>query len=247
MKKMTKIVFPLLAFASGLAAGVLLAPTVAAKAEGGAEKTDVADATVRRPPKASVKQKAVDPDAADGADGGDEGDFVEALDPDQVPEEEAETATVEEVTDEDGLTPETRAEKFKRENPEEWERIRQRRAAAFEVMRKANAEKQNFLDTIDEAHLTAEQKQEHAAFAEALAVRNAARERIRAANEDGKEPVPADYRAFTTAERTLREKCDGERRLLLEATARSLGLGNDDVADFLGILERIDACTRDLH
>jgi len=243
LKPVTFLV-PALAGVLGLVAGVLLAPVVRppdAEAEAAdEEKTAVARPIAGRGPEAMTVGTTEDPDS--------DGDFVEAVDVDKlVEEEEPETATVEEVRDEDGLTPDERAAVFRRENPEEWERIRKRRAAALEVMRQAAAERQGFLDTIDKAHLTAEQRKEHAAYAEALAVRNAARERIEAAHAAGKEAAVADYASFTKAERTLTAHAAGERRLLLEATARALGLENDDVPAFLEILERIDSCTRDLH
>ena len=245
MKK--TFIVPTIAFVLGLGVGVLLMSVPRMNdgaAEGSAETPDVKSGRVRSESHRRAEKRDAESDEETNEE---EGEFVEAVDADQVVEEETEEATVEEVRDEDGLTIEERAEKFKRENPEEWERIQKRRAAALEAARKVNAQKQDFLDTIDEKFLTADQKKEHAVFAEALAARNAARERINVANASGKEVAPADYRAYSEAERTLHAKANDERQLLLEAAARSLGLAGDDVPTFLNILKDIDSCTRDLH
>ena len=246
--KFSKLIIPLSAGVLGLVAGLLLAPVVWMRPP----DADAADPAVRRQAASAVDSDEVDEpgEEADGeaSDGDDE--FVEAVDADSVADDdEPVEVTVEEVRDDDGdgLTPEERAEKFKRENPEEWERIQNRRKAMLAAMRKAAKEKQDFIDAIDDAYLTAEQRKEHAAFAEALATRNASRDRVRAAVDAGKDPSPDDLRALSGAERTLHEKAEDERKLLLEATARSLGLEKDDVADFVGVLDGIDTCTRDLH
>lgn len=169
-------------------------------------------------------------------------EFVEAVPAESVKDDDGDgEATVEEVRDEeDGLTDEERAEKFKRENPEEWERIQKRRQAMLDAQRKAQAKRQSFLDTINDEFLTAEQKKTHAAYAEALAAREAARERIRAAVAEGRDPDMEDYRTVNRSERTLHAHAAVERRTLLEAAARSVGLTGDDVGAFVDVLDQID-------
>ena len=244
--KFRKLIIPLLTGVLGLAAGLLLAPAVWMQSSDVGGEVPAA----RRQTASDVDSDEADEpeEESDGEAADDDGEFVEAVDAASVKDDdEPEEVTVEEVRDEDGLTDEERAEKFKRENPEEWERIQKRRAAMLETMRKAAADNQDFLETIEDAYLTEEQRKEHAAYADALATRNASRDRVRAAVDAGKDPSSDDFRALTGAERTLREKAEGERKLLLEATARSLGLEKDDVKAFVGILDSIDSCTRNLR
>lgn len=246
--KFRKFIIPLSAGVLGLVAGLLLAPVVSpTDLETQEEDRAVSSVPSRRGKAPSAARKDASEDDED-ATSDDDDEFEEAVDAASVKDDdEPVEVTVEEVREEDGLTPEERAAKFKRENPEEWERIQKRRAAMMEAVRKAAAEKQNFLDAVEVAYLTEEQRKEHAAFAEALATRNASRDRVRAAVDAGKDPSSEDFRALSEAERTLHEKAEGERKLLLEATARSLGLEKDDITAFVGILDSIDSCTRDLR
>ena len=232
----------LLAFAGGVAVGHWAWPDE--DVDGAAEVEE--DVFVEADEALEEEDGVVAQEGGEDADG----EFVDAVPADEVrdePEDESGEATVEEVRDEDGLTDEELAEKFKRENPEEWERIQKRRRAMMAAIRKAAADNQNFLEAIEDAYLTEEQRKEHAAFADALATRNAMRDRVHAAVDAGKDPSSDDFRALTGAERTLRGKAEGERKLLLEATARSLGLEKDDVTAFVEILDGIDSCTRDLR
>ena len=171
--------------------------------------------------------------------------FVEAVSAESVKDDdEAGEATVEEVRDEeDGLTDEERAEKFKRENPEEWERIQKRRRAMMAELKKAAEKRQNFLDTVSDEYLTAEQRKTHAAYADALAARAAARERVRKAVDEGKEPETEDFRAINRADRVIRANAENEKRALQEAAARSVGLSGEDVATFVEILKDIEDAT----
>ena len=173
-------------------------------------------------------------------------EFVTAVPADKVrdeSEDESGEATVEEVRDEDGLTDEELAEKFKREHPEEWQRIQKRRRAMMAELKKAAERRQNFLDTVSDEYFTAEQRRTHATYAEALAARAAARERIRKAAEAEKDPDPEDLRAMNLADHVIRENAADEKRTLQEAAARSAGLAGEDVATFVEILKDIEDAT----
>lgn len=178
-------------------------------------------------------------------EGGEEadGEFVDAVPADEVrdePEDESGEATVEEVRDEDGLTDEELAEKFKRENPEEWARIRKRRKAMLDEMKKALANRKDFLAAIGDEFLSAEQRKVHAAYRTALTVRDEARERIRRATASGGEADVEDYRLMNLADRTIRENAQAEHKALREAFGRSLGISDAELSTFTETLDSID-------
>ena len=176
-------------------------------------------------------------------EGGEEadGEFVEAVPAESVKDDDASgEATVEEVRDEDGLTDEELAEKFKRENPEEWERIQKRRKAQLEAMRKAQADRKDFLTSVTAELLSAEQRKVHAAYRTALTAREEARERIRKATAAGGEADVEDYRLMNLADRTIRENAQAEHAALREALGRSLGISDADLPTFTATLKSID-------
>lgn len=178
-------------------------------------------------------------------EGGEEadGEFVDAVPADEVrdePEGESGEATVEEVRDEDGLTDEELAEKFKRENPGEWARIRKRRKAMLDEMKKALANRKDFLAAIGDEFLSAEQRKVHAAYRTALTAREEARERIRRATASGGEADVEDYRLMNQADRMVREYAQAEHKALREAFGRSLGISDAELSTFTETLHSID-------
>ena len=177
-----------------------------------------------------------------GGEEGEDAKFVVAVPADAV-EDDADQdgeATVEEVRDENGLTDEELAAKFKRENPEAWEQIQKRRRAMIASQQKALANRRDFLAAVDIAFMTADQRKVHMAFAKALAARSEARARLRKAQEEGREPDVEDYRLCNLSERILRENAADESRALREAAARSLGLPEADVPGFVEMLRKMD-------
>ena len=228
LKKLVSVAVVALAFAAGVAADRFLSP----------RRTSVAAA-------AEAGDAAGDEDASDSVavEGEPEGEFVEAVPADKVrgePEDESGEATVEEVRDEDGLTDEELREKFKRENPEEWERIQKLRKAQLEAMKKALADRKDFLTSISDEFLSAEQREVHAAYRTALTVREAARERIRKATASGGEADAEDYRLMNQADRTIRENAQAEHTALREALGRSLGISDAELSTFVETLKSID-------
>ena len=171
-----------------------------------------------------------------------DGEFVEAVpaEPEKDDEDQAGEATVEEVRDEDGLTDEELAEKFKRENPEEWARIRKRRKAMLDEMKKALANRKDFLAAIGDEFLSAEQRKVHAAYRTALTAREEARERIRRATASGGEADVEDYRLMNQADRMVREYAQAEHKALREAFGRSLGISDAELSTFTETLDSID-------
>lgn len=226
LKKLVAVAAVALAFAAGVAADRFLSPC-RTSAVAAAEAGDVAG----------------DEDAPDGVvEGESEGEFVEAVPAESEKDDEDQSGevTVEEVRDEDGLTDEELREKFKRENPEEWERLQKRRKAMLDEMKKALANRKDFLAAIGDEFLSAEQRKVHAAYRTALTVREEARERIRKATASGGEAEVEDYRLMNQADRTIRENAQAEHTALREALGRSLGISDAELSTFTETLHSID-------
>lgn len=224
----------LLAFAGGVAVGHWAWPN-----EGVDDVAEVETEVAAEADEASDEEGGVV--AQKGGEDAD-GKFVEAVpaEPEKDDEDQAGEATVEEVRDEDGLTDEELREKFKRENPEEWERIQKRRKAMLDEMKKALANRKDFLAAIGDEFLSAEQRKVHAAYRTALTVRDEARERIRKATAAGGEADAEDYRLMNQADRTVRENAQTEHAALREALGRSLGLQGEELREFGETLKAID-------
>ena len=228
VKKLVSVAVVALAFAAGVAADRFLSPC----------RTSAVAAV-------KAEDEAGDEDASDGVtvEEEPEGEFVEAVPADEVrdeSEDESGEAEVEEVRDEDGLTDDELREKFKRENPEEWERIQKRRKAMLDEMKKALANRKDFLAAVSDELLSEDQRKVHAAYRTALTVREEARERIRKATASGGEAEAEDYRLMNQADRTVRENAQAEHAALREALGRSLGISDAELPTFIETLKSID-------
>ena len=158
----------------------------------------------------------------------------------------AEAATVEEVKGEDGLTVDERMEKFRRERPDEFAALQRRRESIRAARKAAAADRQDFLDSIDVSYLTEEQRKTHVAYADALAARQEARERMAAARRTGAAISDEDRAQLQAAERVIREQGEAERAALVEATARSVGVENaEDVKRFRETISAIFEATHE--
>ena len=239
MNQMLKTVICVCAVAAGFAGGVVVGHWAwpDRDVDGGAE---VEEGVAVEADEASEEAEGVV--AQEGGEEAD-GEFVEAVPADEVrdePEDGSGEAEVEEVRDEDGLTDDELREKFKREHPEEWERIQKQRKARLEAMKKALADRKDFLSSVSDELLSAEQRKVHAAYRTALTVREEARERIRKATASGGEAEVEDYRLMNRADRTIRENAQAERTALREALGRSLGISDAELSTFTETLKSID-------
>ncbi len=174
--------------------------------------------------------------------------FVEAISTEEFRRQQgpSQTAMVEEVKGEDGLTVDERVEKFKRERPDEFAAL-QRRRESMRAARKAAADRrQEFFDSIDLSFLTEEQHKTHVAYADALAARQVARERMEDARRTGAPVADADRAQLQAAERVIREQGEAERAALFEAAARSVGVeGAEDLKRFRETISAIFEATRE--
>ena len=156
------------------------------------------------------------------------------------------TATVEEMKGEDGLTVDERVEKFKRERPDEFAALQRRRESIRAARKAAAGNRQDFLDSIDVSYLTEEQRKMHVAYADALAARQEARERMTVARRTGAAVSDADRAQLQTAERVIREQGEAERSALLEAAARAVGVeGAEDLKRFRETISAIFEATHE--
>lgn len=174
--------------------------------------------------------------------------FIEAVSAEEFSRQKKsdETATVEEVKDEDGLTVDERMEKFRCERPDEFAAL-QRRRESMRAARKAAADnRQEILDSINLSFFTDEQRKTHIAYADALAARQVARERMEYARRTGAPVADADRAQLQAAERVISEQGESERAALFEAVARSVGIENaDEVKDFRETISAILETTRE--
>ena len=192
----------------------------------------------------SIARDASSPDEESVA----EPQFAEAISAEEFRRQQrpAEAATVEEVKGEDGLTVDERMEKFKRERPDEFAAL-QRRRESIRAARKAAADnRQEFLDSIDVTYPTEEQRKTHVVYADALAARQEARERMAAARRTGAAVSDADRAQLQAAERVIREQGEAERSALFEAAVRSFGVqAEEDVKRFRETISSILEVTRE--
>ena len=239
-KTWSKVLLPAALFCAGVACGWLL--------RGDGKGTGDAPAQSGKAADSQVASNGRDARSTNGERVAEQPQFAESVSTEEFRRQQrsVEAATVEEVKGEDGLTVDERVEKFKRERPDEFAAL-QRRREAIRAARKAAADnRQNFLDSIDLSFLTDEQRKTHVAYADALAARQDARERMAAARRTGAAVSDADRAQLQTAERVIREQGVAERAALVEAAARSVGVENaDDLKRFRETISAIFEATHE--
>ena len=239
-KTWSKVLLPAALFCAGVACGWLL--------RGDGKGTGDAPAQSGKAADSQVASNGRDARSTNGERVAEQPQFAEAIPAEEFRRRQgsAEAATVEEVKGEDGLTVDERMEKFKRERPDEFAAL-QRRREAIRAARKADADnRQEFLDSIDVSFFTEEQRKTHVAYADALAARQEARERMAAARRTGEAVSDADRAQLQAAERVIRERGEAERTALFEAAARSAGVeGAEDLKRFRETISSIFEATRE--
>lgn len=173
--------------------------------------------------------------------------FVEAVSADKFRRQRAaeRTATVEEVRDEDGLTADERVARFRREYPEEAAALDRRREARHAARVAAATKRQDFLDSVDVSFLAEDQRQAHAEYVDALAIRQDLRERIRKARQSGEAVSEDDFAQLQSAEQIVQRGAARERAVLFEAAARAAGLDDAAAVEFGATLQEILSVTQD--
>lgn len=149
--------------------------------------------------------------------------------PEAAPEEQA------------AMTPEQGLAALRERSPEAYRKLMERRTAWAMRQRERSADMQEFVYTVDPALLQAEELETHEVYVEALKRYSDAREAVVAAREAGTLPEPETMTALRESLGTLQGYAQQERRLLLEATARSIGL--EDTAQFAELIGQIIEAT----
>lgn len=127
---------------------------------------------------------------------------------------------------------EERMDQMRRENPDQYADMQRRREDFRQNMEQRVRDREDFLDAIDVAGMTPEQRQSHEQLLATVARMNALMadmmENGRPRGEEG-EAVRHEMRE---AMMSLGQLYESERRYLLEATAKAAGYSGDDVQAF---------------
>lgn len=132
-----------------------------------------------------------------------------------------------------------RMEEMKKTNPERYKQEMERREQFRLAIAQARAERVSFLDSVDPALFSAEGREVHARYTEALARQAELEEQLRAAYDAGEQPSQELAEAMRENWRILRETGDSERVALLDAIASSMGLSGRDAEDFRKLVDDV--------
>lgn len=126
---------------------------------------------------------------------------------------------------------EARLERLRTEAPEEYTEMQRRREEMQQRMTQLHQDRRSFLDAIDTARMSEEQRENHAKLVAAIDAANAFR--LQVSSGDWSQ-VSAEQRAegFNSF-RTIGELYEQERRYLLEETGRTYGEDGDRFADYI--------------
>jgi len=115
------------------------------------------------------------------------------------------------------------------------------RRARRQAAREAKAfERRDFLSSLNLDLLTAEQRERHALYLEAVTTRDTLRKELGAVRSAGREAPPDLQARLSDAESVLRADREAELRALREAAARAAGLGDAAVRQLVEDCASID-------
>lgn len=132
-----------------------------------------------------------------------------------------------------------RMEELKRQDPERYRQMEERRAQFQQALQTAREKRDDFLGSVDLALFTPEERLVHEQFTVALAKQAEMEERIRALFESGEMPTEEQRQEMRETQRTLRDLREAERSALLGAVATSMGLSEADGVDFAQLMNEI--------
>ncbi|MGN0886510.1 MAG: hypothetical protein ACI4RT_05885 [Candidatus Spyradenecus sp.] len=132
-----------------------------------------------------------------------------------------------------------RMEELKKQDPERYRQMEERRAQFQQALQAARDKRDDFLGSVDLALFTDEQRQTHEQFTAALAKQAEMEEQMRALFESGEMPSEEQREAMREAQWTLRNLREAERAALLSAVATSMGLSEADSADFAQLMTEV--------
>ncbi|MGN0890146.1 MAG: hypothetical protein ACI4W7_00685 [Candidatus Spyradenecus sp.] len=132
-----------------------------------------------------------------------------------------------------------RMEELKKQDPERYRQMEERRAQFQQALQDAREKRDDFLGSVDLALFTPEERLVHEQFTAALAKQAEMEERMRELFESGEMPSEEQRAAMRETQHTLRDLREAERSALLGAVATSMGLSESDSADFAQLMTEI--------
>ena len=124
-----------------------------------------------------------------------------------------------------------RMERMKQEEPERYAEMQKRQEEFRERMRAANAERDNYLASVDTSRMSEEQKANHERLLAALKMRDTLGDRMR---PDAENPLSDEERQeFFNSMREIGPLMEQERRYLLEETGRAYGEDGAAFAEYI--------------
>lgn len=132
-----------------------------------------------------------------------------------------------------------RMEELKKQDPERYRQMEERRAQFQQALQDAREKRDDFLGSVDLALFTPEERLVHEQFTAALAKQAEMEERLRVLFESGEMPTEEQRAEMHEAQHTLRDLREAERSALLGAVATSMGLSESDSADFAQLMTEI--------
>lgn len=132
-----------------------------------------------------------------------------------------------------------RMEELKKQDPERYRQMEERRAQFQQALQDAREKRDDFLGSVDLTLFTPEERLVHEQFTAALAKQAEMEERMRELFESGEMPSEALRTEMHETQHTLRDLREAERSALLGAVATSMGLSESDSADFAQLMTEI--------
>lgn len=124
-----------------------------------------------------------------------------------------------------------RMEKLKTEDPERYEAAKRHLDEMKEHMRAESESRKDFFGSIDTSRMTAEQKENHTALLNAMAVVDSYQQRM---SPDSEQPMGTeDFRDFWEANRQMRSLMNSERRYILSELGNDCGMDGNEFADYI--------------
>lgn len=139
-----------------------------------------------------------------------------------------------------------RMEDFKKNNPKQYAEEMARREQFRKAMLESQANREDFLNSIDLSLLTPEQQNTHKRYVLALSERAALQEQLNGILESGERPSEELTSALRESFRTLDQTREDVRTSLLGAMAISMGFSNEEAAGFTDLVNTVfDATSGD--
>lgn len=124
-----------------------------------------------------------------------------------------------------------RMEKMKTENPERYAEIQKHISERKEAMRAESENRRSFFASIDTSRMTPEQKENHTALLNAIAVTDSFAERF--APDSETRPTQEEREEFFTTIRQMPALMEEERRYILGELATDCGLDSGDFIEYI--------------